>query len=219
MSWQWSAGIDMDTAYLLIDMQQGYVDPASPLHIAGAAATVPACRRTMSLAREKGMPVIWVRRAYSPDGSDIELTRHAGWQELGRPIGPDSTGWQWAEGLEPQEGDYCITKPRYSAFFATQLDLLLRRLGVRTVVLCGTTLPNCIRTTCYDALSLDYQVAVLTDCCSAQTEEIRRVNLKDMARVGAVLLTEAEWADFTALPDPLPEIRQSIDLWHGTHTT
>ena len=52
------------------------------------------------------------------------------------------------EPLAPQPGDRVIVKPRFSAFFATQLDLVLRRLGVGTVVLIGTTTPNCIRTRC-----------------------------------------------------------------------
>ena len=87
----------------------------------------------------------------------------------------------------PTPEDYTIIKPRFSAFFQTELDLVLRRLGVKTVFLIGTTTPNCIRTTCYDGLSLDYNIVVIEDCCSSNTEEIQRVNMEDMARAGAVL--------------------------------
>ena len=72
----------------------------------------------------------------------------------------------------------------------------LRRLGVDTVVLAGTTTPNCIRTTCYDAIALEYNTVVLTDCCSSHTEEIQRVNLEDMARAGAILMDSASFADY-----------------------
>lgn len=90
-------------------------------------------------------------------------------------------------GVRPDPADYEIIKPRYSAFFQTALDLLLRRLGVDTVLLTGTTTPNCIRTTCYDAISLDYRVVVVEDCCSSNTEEIQRANMLDMANVGALI--------------------------------
>jgi nicotinamidase-related amidase len=58
--------------------------------------------------------------------------------------------------LEVQPGDHYIAKKRWSAFFQTHLDLLLRRLGVVNVVLAGVQTPNCIRGTAYDAIALDY---------------------------------------------------------------
>lgn len=58
--------------------------------------------------------------------------------------------------LEVQTGDHYIAKKRWSAFFQTHLDLLLRRLGVVNVVLAGVQTPNCIRGTAYDAIALDY---------------------------------------------------------------
>ena len=80
--------------------------------------------------------------------------------------------------------------------FQTELDLILRRLDVRTVILTGTTTPNCVRTTAYDANALEYNVVVLSDCCSSQTEEIQRVNLEDMERMGALILTGAEFESY-----------------------
>ena len=90
------------------------------------------------------------------------------------------------------ESDYRIVKPRFSGFFGTPLDLILRRLGVDTVILAGTTTPNCIRTSCYDALSLDYDAIVLSDCTSSVTDEVQRANLEDMARIGAKICTVDE---------------------------
>ena len=143
--------------------------------------------------------MFFVKRIYRSDGSDVELTRHAGWVAGGRACRPASTGpnsAQAPEGLRPQPGDYTIIKPRWSAFFQTELDLILRRLDVRTVILTGTTTPNCVRTTCYDAIALEYNAVVLTDCCSSHTEEIQRVNLEDMARAGAVLMDTAAFAEY-----------------------
>lgn len=153
----------MRQALIVIDMQNGFLNPESPLCIRGARATVPACAQVIAACRRAAAPVIFVNRAYRADGSDVENTRYPVWAAGGRPLTPGSTGPLSVENppeFGRQEGDYEIIKPRYSAFFQTSLDLLLRRLGVDTVVLTGTTTPNCIRTTCYDAISLDRKSVV-----------------------------------------------------------
>ena len=63
---------------------------------------------------------------------------------------------------------------------------------MQTVVLAGTTTPNCIRTTCYDALSLDYDVVVLSDCTSSVTDAVQAANLEDMQRIRAEIMTLEE---------------------------
>ena len=199
------------SALLVIDMEQGFLSPASPHCIPAAAATVPAIARALDTARAKGIPVFFVKRLYRPDGSDVELTRWEGWRAGGRAMAPGSTGelsGQAPEALRPQPGDYTIIKPRWSAFFQTELDLVLRRLGVRTVILTGTTTPNCIRTTAYDAIALDYNTVVLADCTSSRSDEVQRANLEDMACVGVHILTEARFRDYdgNTIPDPVPAI-------------
>ena len=203
------------SALLVIDMENGFVEPEGGHCIRFAKGTVPACVRAVETAREKGIPVFFVKRSYRTDGSDVELTRHAAWVKGGRACGPATTGPNSArapEGLRPQPGDYTIIKPRWSAFFQTELDLILRRLDVRTVILTGTTTPNCVRTSCYDAISLEYNVVVLTDCCSSQTEEIQRVNLEDMGRAGALLMDSAAFADYdeNTVTDLSAAIRQQM---------
>lgn len=79
---------------------------------------------------------------------------------------------------------------------------------MRTVILAGTTTPNCVRTTCYDAIALEYNAVVLTDCCSSQTEEIQRVNLEDMQRAGAILMDTAAFAAYG--PDTVPDLSAAI---------
>ena len=198
-------------ALILIDMENGFVEPEGGHCIRFARSTVPACVRAVETAREKGIPVFFVKRIYRADGSDVELTRYAGWVAGGRACGPAYAGpnsAQAPEGLQPQPGDYTIIKPRWSAFFQTELDLILRRLNIRTVILAGTTTPNCVRTTCYDAIALEYNAVVLTDCCSSQTEEIQRVNLEDMGRAGAILMDSAAFASFG--PDTVPDTSAAI---------
>ena len=180
------------TALVVIDMENAFIDPASPLCIKQAMDTIPACGKVIRKARERKIPVFFVNRVYRKNGSDVEFTRYQSWYDGDRYLAPGSTGPLSIDvpmEFKPEKGDYCIVKPRFSAFFQTELDLIFRRLGIKTVFLAGTTTPNCIRTTCYDGLSLDYNIVVIEDCCSSNTEEIQRVNLEDMARVGAVIIS------------------------------
>ena len=185
----------MQSALLVIDMQNGFLSEQSPLFIAGAPATVARCASVIRRCREHGIPVFFITRQYLSDGSNVEHTRRQAWLEGGKPLSPGCAE-EISAAMPPEFGsdpaDYHIVKPRYSAFFATELDLILRRLGVRRLLLAGTTTPNCIRTTCYDAISLDYEVIVLSDCTSSATEEIQRSNLRDMANVGAGILSSEE---------------------------
>ncbi len=208
----------MKQALIIIDMQNGFLNPESPLCIRDARATVPACAKVIAACREAGVPVIFVNRAYRADGSDVEHTRYKVWAEGGKPLTPGSTGPLSVEnppefGRCPQ--DYEIIKPRYSAFFQTSLDLLLRRLGVDTVLLTGTTTPNCIRTTCYDAISLDYKVVVLSDCCSSNTDEIQRANMLDMANVGAEICASEAFLPTLKLavrPGTLSDLDRCVEI-------
>ena len=93
-----------------------------------------------------------------------------------------------ADGLIAEKGDYHIIKPRWSAFFQTELDLILRRKKIDTLILTGTTTPNCVRTTCYDAIALDYKTYIIESCCSSATDEIQRANMLDMANIGAMIV-------------------------------
>lgn len=183
------------SALLVIDLERGFLDQSSPLCIRQAAATLPACGRAIAYARGAGIPVFFVTRAYRANGSDVELTRYRGWRDGGAPLAPGSTGPGSVETppeVTPRPGDYTIVKPRFSAFFQTELDLILRRLGVHTLYLAGTTTPNCIRSTFYDALSLDYDAVVLSDCTSSVTPAVQQANLADMQRVGGHIMTAAD---------------------------
>ena len=79
-----------------------------------------------------------------------------------------------------------------SAFFHTNLDDMLRRMGVKTVVLCGTQYPNCVRGTANDAMSYDYETIIDTDACSAKTPEVAASNVFDMKNMGIKCLSLKE---------------------------
>lgn len=182
-------------ALILIDMQEGFIDPASPLCIAGAAASVPACERALEVARERGMAVYHVRREYAADGSNVEAVRWGTWAEGGRPLSaawPESLACPPA--LDPVLGETVLFKPSFSAFFGTELAALLRARGITALVLAGTTTPNCIRSTAYDGLSLGFNVAVLREATSSRSPEVQAANLADLEAIGVALLHTDDFA-------------------------
>ena len=182
-------------AFLLIDMQNGFIDTTSPLCIAGAAATVPACAHALAAAREHGLAVFHVRRAYAADGSDVEAVRWETWAEGGRPLSAaDPASLDCPPELSPAPGEPVIMKPSWSAFFGTDLAALLRARGIGTLVLAGTTTPNCVRSTAYDGLALGFNVAVLRDATSSRSPEAQEANLADMEAVGIQLLHTDDFA-------------------------
>lgn len=188
--------MDRKSALIVIDMQQGFINPASAQCIPGAAATVPACTRLIDNCRQRNIPVFFVIREYRADGSDVEHTRYKSWFEGGRALSPGceaDIGPSMPEQFGLCEKDYLLIKPRFSAFFHTELDLMLRRLGINTVLLAGTTTPNCIRSTCYDAISLEYNAVVFSDCTSSVTDRIQQANLLDMANVGAQVISSGDF--------------------------
>ena len=190
------------SALLVIDMQEGFLNPESPTYIPMAWETVPRCIAVQRKARELCIPVYFIIRRYAKDGSDVEFTRYFAWKEGGRPCsGPESPiGWNMPKGFEVLPWDHVLFKPRYSAFFNTHLDGILRRKGIDTVIVTGTTTPNCIRATVFDSISLDYNTVVLDDCTSSVNEEVQRVNMLGMQSIGAVIATADDF------------IKEQIDL-------
>ena len=181
--------------FLLIDMQNGFIDGASPLCIAGAAATVPTCARALEAARAHGVPVYHVRRTYAADGSDVEAVRWKAWAEGGRPLSPaDPISLDCPPELAPAPGEPVVVKPSWSAFFGTDLDVLLRTRGIDTLVLAGTTTPNCVRSTAYDGLARGFNVAVLRDATSSRSPEAQEANLADMEAAGIQLIHTDDFA-------------------------
>lgn len=206
-------------AFLLIDMQNGFIDTTSPLCIADAAATVPACAHTLAAAREHGLAVFHVRRAYAADGSDVEAVRWKAWAEGGRPLSPaDPISLDCPPELAPAPGEPVVVKPSWSAFFGTDLAATMRQQGIGTIVLAGTTTPNCVRSTAYDGLALGFNVAVLRDATSSRTPEVQEANLADMEAVGIQLIFTDDFAanGLLHIRDTEGEVARAVALERAT---
>ena len=110
------------------------------------------------------------------------------WMITGTP------GWQRAPYLEPEPQDIVIQKHKPSAFFGTMLIAFLNDRSVDTVIVTGGSVSNCVRATVFDAASLNYRVMVASDAVIDRIEISRQVNLFDMDRQWADVITTAEIA-------------------------
>jgi nicotinamidase-related amidase len=172
------------TALLIIDMQEDIVGMRE-----ATRATVPHLRAVLDAFRKKGLPVFHIIRTYRRDWSDVELPRVAEFQERGPRVIENTPGARIVSQLSPREGEFVVVKKRWSAFFMTELPLLLARVGVGSVVIGGTQTPNCVRSTAFDAISHDLETFVLSDGTSAASPQIHEANLLDMRNIGIRLLS------------------------------
>lgn len=173
-----------DNVILVVDMENDWVLPTSPHCIKGAYETLPAIARFLDWGRANDWAVIYVYRIHRISGIDAELFRRHFFEE-GQPFCIAGTeGAEIPDAIAPKQGDIKITKQRFSAFFGTDLDIILRGLGAKNVYVTGTQYPNCIRATAVDSMGLDYQTTVVTDCCSAQTPEVAAANIYDIRNMG-----------------------------------
>jgi nicotinamidase-related amidase len=173
---------------LIIDMQKDFVLPGAPAQVAGAYATIPFIQQALLCFRKKKWPVFHVVREHREDGSDVESFRKE--QFLEKKYAVTATpGCDILDEIQPLPGEYRIVKKRFSAFMNTELDLILRRLGILHLVISGTQYPTCIRATITDAAAYGYDVTLLTDATSAQTQEIAEANIRDIRNLGVSCVT------------------------------
>jgi nicotinamidase-related amidase len=174
-------------ALLIIDMQNDFVREGALLRVAQAEDVIPKIREVLKAFRAKNLPVFHVLRIHRRDGSDVEITRMELFSRHPFAVAR-SSGAREIDELKPLPGEYVIEKPRMSAFIGTELDLMLRTLGVTELVVTGIQTPNCIRTTVFDAIAYNYPVILVDDATGAQSEEIHRANVRDMANIGVRIM-------------------------------
>jgi len=125
------------TAFLIIDMQNDFCLPGAPFEVKGAMEVAKKIREALQACRKYGLPVVHVFRYYRPNGSDVEITRYDKFVQVGGALIEGTKGGEIVDELKPIDGEYLICKRRWSAFFQTELDNLLKRLDVDQVVVTG----------------------------------------------------------------------------------
>jgi len=178
-------------ALLIIDMQNDFVLERKPLRVAGAQAVIPKIPAVLTEFRKRSLPVFHVLRVHRADGSDVEINRKELFARA--PFAVEGTkGAAVIDEIIPLKGEYVIPKTRMSAFIGTELDLMLRTLGISTLYICGIQTPNCIRTTVFDGIAYNYPVVLIDDATGASSEEVHRANVRDMQNIGVRIVKSGE---------------------------
>ena len=152
------------TAMIVVDMQNDFVAAGAPMETPAARAMVPRLAEALRLCRDAGVRVIYTAHVHRRDGCDMGL-----FDDLHPPIAARASLVDGTPGVEiypdltPALGEHVIKKHRYSGFFGTDLDIILREWGVDTVIVSGTTTENCCQATARDAMFRNYRVLFLSD--------------------------------------------------------
>ena len=187
------------TALVVIDMQTAFCAPGAPAEVPLARAIVPAINDLARALRKLGCPVIWIVHANtSRNGrSDWELffNHVVGDEVRERTMAALAPGKQtvWAE-LDVAPEDHTVIKNRYSALIAgsSQLERLLRSLGIDTVLIAGTKTNVCCESTARDAMMLDFKVVMVEDCCAALSDDEHRSALENVIQQFGDVMTATE---------------------------
>ncbi len=171
----------MKLAIIVIDMLKEFV--YGRLKSERAQKIVPNIKRLLEEARKKNIPIIYACDAHYAK-IDYEFRR---WGEHAIRGTPDA---EVIDELKPTEKDFVVLKRRYDAFFETDLDMLLRELGVDTVVLTGIYAHICVLHTAAGAFFRGYKIIVISDCTEGMTKEDYEFGLKYMKDIyGAEVIT------------------------------
>ena len=186
------------TAHLVIDMQNGFMEPGAPVEVPAARGVVDNINRISRAVRESGGLNVFVRFT-TPDGDapawPVLMDRMAGGAEGHRKAFTRGEHyWQLWPALELESGDVEVEKVRFSAFTpgASGLDALLRERGIDTVTVTGTLTNCCCESTARDAMQLNYRVLIAADANAALTDEEHAATLHTMAFVFADLYSTDE---------------------------
>jgi nicotinamidase-related amidase len=196
------------TALLIIDMQNDWCSPGGSSARAGADMSmypeiIPRIRTFAEACRRVGSPVVNVRMVALEDGKSDAPAWIRLRLRVNRNYDPDNEGaidfvmrGSWGEEflpeLQPKPADHVVTKLRSSAFYATELELILRAHSIETVVVTGTTTEGCVESTVRDLSLRDYFPIVLTDCVASDARELHDASLLVMGAYRAELATSTE---------------------------
>ena len=195
------------TALLVIDVQNDFCHPDGAIARMGqdtsyAREVIGPITGLVESAREAGLPIIFVRVSATPE-TDSPVWRLRG--EGGSLLDPRSVpivqeGSWGAElyGVMPQPGDVVITKHRYSAFYGTKLEVVLRSRGIQTLILTGVQTNICVESTAREGMMRDFYVVIPSDCVATSSQADQEASLGNIRHAFGVVTTSGEIAQVWA---------------------
>jgi len=165
------------SALLVVDMQEFFLDPQSPTFTCGGRAILPNAQRLLAAFRRANRPVIFSRHVHHPDDLDVGIM---GWWWEGKCVEgtPES---EIVPELTPLANEKVILKHRYSAFYNTDLETVLRVLKIEDIIITGVMTNMCCESTARDAYFRDYRVWIPADGTGSINEEMHLASLLNLA--------------------------------------
>ena len=188
------------TALLMIDMQRDFLEPGGFGETLGndvtlLSAAIAPCKALLDRARTAGMLVVHTREGHRPDMADAppaKVERGAPSKRIGDP-GPmgrilirGESGHDIVPALYPQAGEPVVDKPGKGAFYATDLQEILRDRDIEALIVCGVTTEVCVHTTVREANDRGYRCIVPGDCCGSYFPEFHEMGLRMISAQGGI---------------------------------
>jgi ureidoacrylate peracid hydrolase len=185
------------TAVLAIDVQKDFCDEDGAMARLGkdlgmVKNMLPYLMRFLTAARNRNLMVIITKRINSKlSDSPVHRRQLTRGGQLDVAV-EGTTGVEFSKGFEPKDNDYLLFKHRYSAFTGTELDLILRSNGIRTIVVAGVATNACVEATARDGFMHDYHVVLVSDCCATYDPiDLHKASLRN-AEVQFATVTTSE---------------------------
>jgi biuret amidohydrolase len=188
------------TALVMIDFQRDFVDPGGFGEALGNDVSllrraVPPAERVLQAARNRGLFVIHTREGHRPDLADCPPAKKARGRlkagigdpgPMGRILVRGEYGHDLVKELQPVAGEPVVDKPGKGAFYATDLDSILKNRGIKQLVVCGVTTEVCVQTTVREANDRGYDCLVLEDCVASYFPEFQKAALEMIKAQGGI---------------------------------
>ena len=173
-------------ALVVIDMQNdfcapgGYIDQVMGKDVSGAAAVVPVIDGLVKLARQAGVPVVWVGSDYSTDKIPASMRRKLLMRGItAECCKPGTWGAQWF-GLAPEPEEPVVIKHSYAGFTGTVLEAVLRDMGAQTLVFAGVQTQVCVESTVREAHAKGYTAVVVRDGVGSHSPALHDASLTNV---------------------------------------
>ena len=179
-------------ALLVVDVINDFDFPEGDALLALASEALPRIEALIDRARRSELPIVYVNDNFGHWRSDFRAT-------IARCSDVSRAGSALVRRLQPRPEDYFVLKPKHSGFFHTPLELLLRELEIRTVVICGFATNSCVTSTAHDAHMRDYRVVVPRDTTAANTPRLCTESLEHLESTVHALTCASTELDFERL--------------------